>query len=274
MQNHQSARLPDIQELASRIEEARNTATLLTQVVRSTPPSRLEKDHLVIDLVGRCESASGSIQGYIRAQNPSPDKDTMVTLIETKKALFNAMVQHEQAVSNARNIMGVGNDEARMTAPAPLPPRTDSGFAAPPPGPPPKSFIQVPTSRKAVKAAPQIPPPGDYAPNLSDDEEARNPFADPERATSHSSTKASYLPFAEDRPSVATGQFNDNLGIEPYHPGFRETPSYMGRQDSSLDHTTMHAGAAIDEEYRRRVADTPAGGYGAQTGAEAPIYRY
>jgi hypothetical protein len=200
------------------------------------------------------------------AENPSPDNDTMETLIETNEQLSKAMSQHQRAVLNARKVMGMGNGEVGNTPPGPPPPRTDSGFAAPP-GPPPSQSNPAPTERKAVKNQPPIPPPGDYAPTDDGDED---PFADP------SARKSQNPPLPQDRPPVATGQFNDRLGIEPYHPGFQETPSYMGRQDSSVGNITMHAGGAIGENYERRAVDFPAptGGYEAEADSKAPVYRY
>lgn len=187
------------------------------------------------------------------AENPAPDNDTMETLIETNEQLSKAMSQHQRAILAARKVVGLGNGDTGNTPP---PQRTDSGFA-PPPGPP-------PSQSKLTRKQPPIPPPGDYAPTGEDE----NPFADP------SSTRNPPIP--QDRPSVATGQFNDRLGIEPYHPGFSTTQSYVNRQDSSVGNTTMHAGAAIDEETERRVVDppAPATGYTAQAGAKAPVYRY
>ena len=212
----------------------------------------------------------------------------METLIETNEQLSKAMSQHQRAILGARKAAGLGTGTptpppVRDSAFAPPPPRTESGFV-PPPGPPPSqtnkpapiiTSAPVPT-RKAVssKKAPQIPPPGDYAPNLSDDEdEAANPFSDPHPAQERSN--AVRPPFPEDRPPVATGQFNDRLGIEPYHPGFRETQSYVGRQDSSLGKVTMHAGANDSEHDEvEEEEDSGRSGYGAVAGAKAPVYRY
>lgn len=264
--NHHSRRLPNPQELASRIEEARTSAKLLSQVVQSTPASELLQNELIREFADRCQSASRSIEAYMIAENPSPDNDTMETLIETNEQLSKAMMQHQRAVLNARKVLGLGN-EPGLTPTGSAPPRTESGFA-PPPGPPPTLSKPTMPTRKAV----QIPPPGDFVPNTSDDEEARNPFADPEKDTPKPGSKVK-PPFPEDRPPVATGQFNDRLGVEPYHPGFMETPSYVGRQNSSVDHTTMHA-AVENESAERQVADPPQSGYGTQAGGKAPVYRY
>jgi len=57
--------------------------------------------------------------------------------------------------------------------------------------------------------------------------------------------------------------------VEPYHPGFRETQSYMGRQDSSLGKVTMRG--ALDEEEEEPVSTVSA-----SSGAKSaqPMYRY
>jgi hypothetical protein len=288
--NHHTKRLPNPQELASRIEEARTSAKLLSQLLQSTPPSEILSSDLIKEFADRCQSASRSVQAYMISENPPPDNDTMETLIETNEQLGKAMSQHQRAVLSARKAAGLGSGTptpppGRDSAYAPPPSRTESGFA-PPPGPPssqannPTPLIaSAPVARKAIaKKTPQIPPPGDYAPNLSDDEdEAANPFNDPHPTSQEQSGNVIRPPFPEDRPPVATGQFNDRLGIEPYHPGFRETQSYVGRQDSSLGKVTMHAGASdpeledVDEEDNGRGGR---GGYGAVAGTKAPVYRY
>lgn len=260
--NHHSRRLPAPHELSSRIEEARTSAGLLSQVVQSTPPSELLSNDLVREFADRCQSASRSIQAYMVAENPSPDNDTMETLIETNEQLGKAMSQHQRAVLSARKAAGLGNGSpspspsaAAFSPPAGPPPnRTGSGFAAPP-GPPPSQT--KPQTRKSV---PKIPPPGDYAPTGSDDE---NPFSDPKLPIASASTTHN-PPFPKDKEPQNTGQFNDRLGIEPYHPGFNPTPSYVGRQDSSLGKVTMHAA----------VPETPDEEEGERQRSKEPVYRY
>ena len=202
------------------------------------------------------------------AENPSPDNDTMETLIETNEQLSKAMSQHQRAVLQARKAAGLNGG---ITPPL----QVESGFV-PPPGPPPNLSKPSAPVRKAVGTAPQIPPPGDYAPTGSDDEDdarpGKDPFADPKKSV----TKTHNPPFPRDEPANATGQFDDRLGIEPYHPGFRETRSYVGRQDSSLGKATMHAAVPEDDppspvEERTTAASS---GYGVQSGNKAPIYRY
>jgi len=192
------------------------------------------------------------------AENPAPDNDTMETLIDTNDRLNRALSQHQRGVLNARKTLGLGNGESTppsnrssegFAPPAgPPPPKTNSGFTAPPP---------IPSSRPAVgrKSVPQVPPPGDFAP-VDDSEEEKDPFRDPTAANP---------PFPSDKPSNAASQFNDTLGVEPYHPGFQETKSFVGRQDSSVGHLTMHA--AVEEEESPVISpETPH--------PNKPLYRY
>ncbi len=273
--NHHSRRLPPPHELSSRIEEARTSAGLLSQVVQSTPPSEVISNDLVREFADRCQSASRSIQAYMIAENPGPDNDTMETLIETNEQLTKAMSQHQRAILNARKLLGLGNGETGNTPPGPA-----ETFQAPP-GPPPgrtelQNSIGAPIGAPPTLSQPKptrkqvpIPPPGDYAPTGSDDE---NPFSDPA-----AEKKAPTPPFPQDQPPKATGQFNDRLGIEPYHPGFQETRSYVGRQDSSVGKVTMHAAVpdTPDDDDEELAGAAPAGsGYGIPPGGKAPVYRY
>ncbi|RDL41094.1 GAT-like protein [Venustampulla echinocandica] len=259
--NHRSRRLPPPQELASRIEEARISAQLLSQTVQSTPPSEILQNELVREFSDRCQSASRSVQAYMVAEDPAPDNDTMETLIETNEQLSKAMHQHQRAALAARKAAGLGNGTP--------PPRTDSGFAPPPPGPPPTQAERIMPTRTKNVAAPQIPPPGDYAPTGIEPDE--DPFADPVDPQENRSTKIPPVP--QDKPPRHTGQFNDQLGIEPYHPGFKPSPGYNARQDSSAGQLTMHAagGATLDEEKEKGLEQE---GSSAPAPVKAPVYRY
>ena len=227
------------------------------------------------EFADRCQSASRSVQAYMIAEDPAPDNDTMETLIETNEQLSKSMSQHQRAVLNARKIMGLGS-----TDPTPSP-RAES--FAPPAGPPPSQAQAKPVQRKSVP----VPPPGEYIPNTSDDDEPANPFADPVPNTKPAigASNRRSQPFLEDSRPVATGQFNDTLGVEPYHPGFRETQSYVGRQESSVGKVTMHAAAPTDdqEEDSDVVISPQSGGpqgarntgeYEVQSSRQAPVYRY
>jgi len=144
--NHNSRRLPPPAELSSRIEESKTSAKLLEQVVQSTPPSELLQSELVKEFADRCLSASRSIQKYMHAENPGPDNDTMLTLIETNDQLSMAMSQHQRAVLKARKTLGL----SAATTPAGTPSNGDASPFAPPPGPPPQN-----SSRSAPSALPR-----------------------------------------------------------------------------------------------------------------------
>jgi hypothetical protein len=108
--NHQSAKtLPPPAELNARIEEAKISAKLLLQVVQSTPPTDLLQNDLIREFANRCQSASRSIQGYLVIENPPPDNDTMMTLIETNEQLALSMTKHYRAIVVARKALGIGN---------------------------------------------------------------------------------------------------------------------------------------------------------------------
>lgn len=75
------------------------------QVVQSTPPAEVLGNELIKEFAERCQSASRSIQGYINADNPPPDEDTLLTLIETNDALATALSKHQRAILNARKVV-------------------------------------------------------------------------------------------------------------------------------------------------------------------------
>ena len=128
--------LPPPAELAQRIEEARTSAKLLSQVVATTPSNEIIHNELIKEFVERCSSASRSVQAYIHADDPPPDEDTLLTLIETNDQLATATSRHQRALLEARKRMGATpspNPPANVTGPYEAP--TD--FAAPPTSPPP-----------------------------------------------------------------------------------------------------------------------------------------
>ncbi|KIW88144.1 uncharacterized protein Z519_11255 [Cladophialophora bantiana CBS 173.52] len=116
--HHQQPRrrdtLPPPDELAGRIEEAKTTARLLVQTVQSTAQAELLANDLVKEFADRAKTMQRSIQSYLNAQNPAPDPDTMLTLIETNDQLNIAMSKHQRAVLQARKATG-------MATPSPQP---------------------------------------------------------------------------------------------------------------------------------------------------------
>jgi hypothetical protein len=242
--SHHSMNLPPPAELASRLEEARNSAKLLTQVVQSTPADEILSNELIKEFADRCLSASRSIQMYMVAENPGPDNDTMLTLIETNEQLSLAMTKHQRAVLNTRKALGVGTPEQRAS------PTTATGGFAPPAGPPPgvAKASTLPPRTTAVPA----PIAKDEPKKLAEEEE--NPFADP-----------------KSDPEIDAAQSGHHL--EPYHPGFVSAQSYVGRQDSAVGDVTLRAvGSERDDKGRNADDEDENDPYSAPS--KEPIYRY
>jgi len=97
--------LPAPVELANRLEEARTSAKLLEQVVTCTPPAEALHNDLIKEFADRCLSASRSIQGYMVADDPAPDNDTMESLIDVNEQLQSALSQHQRAMLQARKMI-------------------------------------------------------------------------------------------------------------------------------------------------------------------------
>lgn len=189
--------LPGPVELVARIEEARNSAKLLTQLVQSTPPVELEGNDLIKEFVDRCGTASRMIQGYIQTTNPAPDEDTLLTLIETNDEISVALSQQQRAMLKARKIRGSSSPtSSNLNSPSPtsqvVAPAATNFF--PPPTAPPRTETRSPEA--AAPVATQLPSPtmtsgrpldshpisgsattGRYEYN-AEDFQVRNPFAD------------------------------------------------------------------------------------------------
>ncbi|MCJ1234661.1 hypothetical protein MMC14_002622 [Varicellaria rhodocarpa] len=227
--SHSTSRgLPPPIELASRIEEAKTSAKLLLQVVQTTPPNELSGNELIKEFADRCQSASRSIQGYINADNPAPDDDTLLTLIETNDLLASALSKNQRAMLQARRFQTPPNIPSSTPSPLvtpPLPPPRNgvsrSPPAIPPPGPPPQLKIPQPPqlNQKLTNGSYQ----GQQVPD-----------------TNGLSATSGPLP---------TLMAEDSLGSQSnaYHPAYKSTPSYVYRQELSRGNLTMH-GAATEED--------------------------
>jgi hypothetical protein len=280
-----SRTLPPPVELASRIEEARTSAKLLLQLVQSTPPHELLGNDLVKEFSERCIAAQRSIQGYIGCDNPPPDDDTMLTLIETNEQLSLAASKHQRAVLQARRA---------VQGPSPSPPVPPSQNTYVPPAPVPAASYSPPTQPSSRNEAPMLPPvdvgsreqshnPSSYkkdelplppslqaapgrqrmssipAPTTApvpapapapDSEPEDNPFAD-HHSAGYAAPAGVPPPGRGEDVSPVNG-YNESSHISGYH----STPSYLGRQESSADNLTMHGGAqqrglTEEEEYAR-----------------------
>lgn len=241
------------------------------------------------------------------AENPAPDNDTMETLINTNEQLTKALSQHQRAVLSARKAAGTHTPPVSVTSEtAPPPPRTDSGFAAPPPGPPPpqsNNHTSKPLfpSRKAVHYHhPSIPPPGDHAPPAASSYDS-NSNSDSGGDGSGGGARSSLLrdrdrepisalsttipnpPFPSDVVSPATSTFRDDKGMEPWHPGFRET---MGRGSGSGRGAEVRGGRAgasgygedeeelEEEEEEEGLSPIEGSSVGSGVHGKMPMYRY
>ena len=149
--------LPAPDELAARIEEARTTARLLLQTIQSTPNSELLGNELVKEFADRAASASRSIQGYINCQDPSPDDDTMMTLIETNEQLSIAQTKHQRSMLQARKAAAGG------TSPQPQAPGQSSYVSQP--GANVYSPQQIAPPHGKYMTPEQAPPESPYAPS-------------------------------------------------------------------------------------------------------------
>lgn len=86
-----------------------------------TPPADVLSNELIKEFADRCLSASRSIQGYMAANDPAPDNDTMEGLIDTNEQLQQALNHHQRAVLNARKILGLNERSSGASSPS-LPP--------------------------------------------------------------------------------------------------------------------------------------------------------
>jgi hypothetical protein len=246
-------------ELAHRLEEARTSAKLLEQTVTCTAPAEFLGNELIAEFADRCRSASRSIQGYMQAENPAPDNDTMESLIDTHEQLQKALAQYQRALLNAKRQAGL--DEPRSNEPSPSP-----GLNGPSPGgaPPPMRYgaqwsnAGGSSSRDQLDQPPPVPSraglekgkgkavevspidssssaPMNGSSSKRPEKDMEDPFADPpsEPPPSHATSNPTNSPAEEPR-----------LAFEPYHPGFTTTPSYLNRQESATNKIAMHGAAS------------------------------
>lgn len=289
--NHTNRALPDPVELASRLEEARTSAKLLQEVVTNTPTSEVLNNDFMKEFADRCTSASRSIQGYMTAENPAPDNDTMESLIDTNEHLQAALSLHQRAMLQARKHAGIGAANEPQGHPALAP-----------------DHMTAPVSNGAGSSRRPSPNPG--MDDDSDDYEAPS-MPPPKRkgkgkevdydSVASASASRSHTPPAEDDPfrdpvadhsgsgayaggSSAGGARHDDdeprLAYEPFHPGFGATPSYLGRQESAVGKEAMHGAAPSGRSGASKLSrvDSTEGEEGiyevSPQRSKEPVYRY
>ncbi|KAK7946473.1 uncharacterized protein PG986_010794 [Apiospora aurea] len=280
---HQSRKLPDPVELASRLEEARTSAKLLQQVVTNTPPGEVLDNELIKEFADRCTSASRSVQGYMSAENPTPDNDTMESLIDTNEQLQTALSLHQRAMLNARKHAGLGGPTESSSPQDPTGPQPngvssnqrptpplintdDEELYEPPPMPPRKTNGK---GKEREYDNPIAGPSRSHTPRAEED-----PFKDPQPDSHSSGAGGSGSAAAPGGSSGAYLNEDTRLAFEPFHPGFSATPSYLGRQDSSVGKETMH-GAAGGEDRMPRIPDDESVSDTTQQKNKGPtVYRY
>lgn len=183
-------------------------------------------------------------------EHPTPDNDTMLTLIETNEQLSLATTKHQRAVLQTRKALGV-------TTPDPsVGPVMSSGVASAAPTPPASIFKPVaPPSRKSFPKP--IQPVASERTDSPVSPETENPFTDPVEPS-----------------DVAVGSVIDHN--EPYHPGFSSNTGSKDRQGSAT------VGAALDTTSTpkdgrnppRDANDSDDDPYAAPVPQTTPVYRY
>lgn len=234
--------LPPPAELASRIEEARNTAKILLQLIASTPPSETLSNELLKEFSDRCQSALKSMQQYIDCENPAPDHDTLLTLIETTEQLSLASSRYQRSILSARRAAGVSDSPSPSpgavqadgyygNSPAAAQGQGESLFGAAPSttSPPPLSdgyggLGQTRSTESEAYQAPMGPPP--TRTSMPTQPAPSDPFQDPVEGSYASpqqrpdSRDSAYRPYsATGRPPL--GDQRDTVALEN---AYAETP--------------------------------------------------
>tara|TARA_R110002003_G_scaffold244_12_gene17532 strand:- start:10407 stop:11873 length:1467 start_codon:yes stop_codon:yes gene_type:complete len=237
-----SKRLPPPVELVGRIEEARTSAKLLLQLVQSTPANELIGNELVKEFAERCTAAQRSIQGYISCDNPAPDDDTMLTLIETNEQLSLAASKHQRAVLQARRLYGGASPSPPIsqvnsnTIPAGVPPNSYDA-----PGLPPRHDAPSlpPINASATEPSYALPSNSTYPPPQSSSfvPPANTNYASPPSSTYSPPPTTNYAP----PPPNPVGYKNDELPLPPslQAGGNRQQASATATDDNPFaDHHT------------------------------------
>ncbi|KAL8810865.1 MAG: hypothetical protein Q9200_002239 [Gallowayella weberi] len=239
--NHRPRGLPPPHELAQRIEEARTSSKLLLQVVQSTPPNEVLTNELIKEFVERCQSASRSIQGYINSDDPPPDENTLLTLIETNDSISTALSRYQRAMLQARRLTSVNassgvvglqrNGTLHQEMPVNSPPSSNNGpyippsalsmtngsFSAPS-GPPPQQQQNYQDPRTYPPTQSSYPQPNVQQQNDRD----ANPFDDPRHEGAPSQTPTDYGLPPSMSPTENTSTYQPSGS--GYHPRYQSPP--------------------------------------------------
>ena len=279
-----SKRLPDPVELTNRLEEARSSAKLLEQVVACTPAAEFLSNDLIKEFADRCSSASRSIQGYMTAENPGPDNDTMESLIDTNEQLQQALNHHRRALLQAKKQLGLGDGRSSTSSPAPHLPSPIDQPGAMPPVPARKAVggaggngngkgkAHLNTHHDLGSSSAAIAGPSRSASGTprrhstdDDDDDNQDPFRDPPTESHYTAAAGG----SSSRPGAgsALGGGGDSgpprLSFEPFHPGFGGGPG----GSSSADRGRAEPVTPVSDDGADLYKATPK-----QDGG--PVYRY
>ncbi|KAJ5987572.1 hypothetical protein N7451_011937 [Penicillium sp. IBT 35674x] len=194
MQAPSAAVYPEPGELAARVEEARNSAKLLTQFVQTTPAAEIDQNELIKEFIDRCRTSSRLIQSYIHANNPPPDEDTLLTLIECNDEISVALSHQQRAMLKARKARGSTSPPSNSNSISPVSPIMASG-ARQVPASPLIDLDNTTTMDGRIGTVRDTHEPYEYQ---ASDFEVENPFAD-NHATQYSDAE-------RNRPNAGQGE--------------------------------------------------------------------
>lgn len=246
--SHRPRGLPPPHELAQRVEEARTSSKLLLQVVQSTPPNEVLNNELIKEFVERCQSASRSVQGYINSEDPRPDEDTLLTLIETNDQISTALSRYQRAMLQARRITGGtpspasgsaqrnGNGAAEMPVnghpdgggpydPPLVQPRTNGVFNNPPIRSSQQQYQDQQTQQKS------LPPQPSHFQSQPQPQAEENPFDDPKHETAQAPTDFGLPPNQiQTQPTEPAPFRKPGSGYHPRYEASSSLQDHNGRQ--------------------------------------------
>jgi hypothetical protein len=256
--------------------------------VTNTPPAEVLSNDLIKEFANRCTSASRSMQLYMTAENPGPDNETMENLIDTNERLQAALSLHQRAILNARKQIG------DLATESPTENNAVPGLNVP------SNHVSEGSSSRRPSPNPAVDYEEDYEPpsapprkanGKGKERELDNAVAGPSRG--HTPAPPEEDPFRDPKPEASHdhegpgGQHNadvddgSRLAYEPYHPGFKATPSYVQRQDSAIDKEAMHGAVPSASEAQKQPSrqlaqqeDDDEDIYDAPPKNKGPMYRY
>lgn len=226
-----------------------------------TPPSEILSNDLVKEFADRCNSASRSIQGYMSAEDPAPDNDTLENLIDTNEQLQQALNHHRRAVLQARKQLEYGGSS---NTPSPSPQERQPQSTATPPIPSRSTVagegigrsgsgsssnngkgkaVYDPFNHSSAVAGPSRSASGTPRRHHDDgDDDGLDPFRDPPSSEDNQQHYADGSSSSSRRPG-ASDRGPPTLPFEPFNSGFGESSAGGGGGGSSSTAATAnHAG--------------------------------